>query len=390
MSEMTPRERVNRSLAHQEPDRVPLDVGGGQSTTLVEEAYESLTRYLGITAPRVPLNRVLRLVRLDEETAVRLGSDVRPLTLALGLTGPPLPGQSEGPTFTDELGVTWRQVPFEGGYYWGQATYPLAEATIDDLDVYPWPDPEDPSRYAGLREEVERLYFGTSYALMGDPGYKGFWEPTFMLLGFERALMALVVEPEFVEALMEKLFTIVSIVTRRFLEIAGPYLSVIRTADDVATQESLLMSPDTYRSVIKPFHQRYFTLIKQYTDARIFYHTDGNVVPLLDDLIDAGVEVLNPLQVSAINDPAAVKDTFGDRLSFWGGIDTQWVLPSGSPDDVREEVKLRIEQLGQGGGYVAAPVHNIQADVPAENVMAMCEAVRTFGAYGHAASSKSR
>jgi uroporphyrinogen decarboxylase len=385
MTEMTPRERIETALNHQEPDRVPLDIGGGQSSSLTAEAYENLAQYLGISAPMTFLNTVYRAVRLDEQTLARLGSDTRPVTLRAGTgpAGPPKvsPSVRGESTFVDEMGITWHQVHFGGGYYWEQSVFPLQDATIDDLPTYEWPDPDDPRRYEGLAEEVQHLYRDTPYALVGDCGYKNFWEPTFALLGYERALMALLAEEEFIHALMERLFTIVSTVTRRFLEITGPYLSVVRTSDDLATQRAPMMSPDTYRKVIKPFHKRYFELIKRYTDAKIFFHTDGNIVELLDDLIDAGVEVLNPVQVSALKDPASVKAAYGDRLSFWGGIDTQSVLPRGTPQDVRDEVQLRIKQFSAGGGFVAASVHNIQADVPPENILAMCDAIHEFGSY---------
>ncbi len=383
---MTSRERVEAALAHIATDRVPLDVGGGQSTSLSVEAYERLKDYLGVVAPTEFLNTTFRVARLDEETLTRLGSDVRPVTLRTGSgpSGPPARVQPAGEAgrLVDELGVTWRQVSFEGGFYWEQVTFPLREATLVDLESYPWPDAEDPWRYEGLADEVQRLYRTSTCALMGDCGYKSLWEPAFTLLGFERALMDLIADEEFMTALFEKLFMIVSTVTRRFLEITGPYLSVVRTADDLATQQSLMMSPATYRKVIKPFHCRYFDLIRQYTDAKIFFHSDGNVVDLLDDLIEIGVDVLNPVQVSAFADPELVKKRYGDRLSFWGGIDTQATLPRGAPAEVAEEVALRIHQFASQGGYVLGPVHNIQADVPPENIVAMCQAVRDHRARG--------
>ncbi len=380
MFEMTPRERVTAALNHIEPDRVPLDIGGGQSTSLVVEAFENLQDYYG--NPKVDagyLSYAFRVARLDEKTLVNLGSDVRPITLRAPRNWKRPP--SEPGTFIDELGIKWRQAHNETGFYWEQLTYPLANASIGDLDSYPWPDPDDPGRYDGLEEEVKHLYEHTPYAILGDCGYKNHWEPVFLLLGFERALYSLLADPDFITALMEKFANINAAVTRRFLEITGPYLTAIRTSDDLATQSSLMMSPATYRKLIKPYHKRYFSLIKQYTDAKIFFHSCGNVVKLLDDLIDAGVEALNPVQVAAFQDPAAVKAVYGDRLSFWGGIDTQSVLPNGTPDEVREEVKLRIRQFAPGGGFVAASVHNIQSDVPPENIIAMSEAVREFGVY---------
>ena len=379
MGEMTPRERVETTLRHEEPDRVPLDIGGGNSTSLLVETYENLKEHLGKSAPTRIMNKAFRSAELDEDVMVRLGSDVRSVRTKAPRNWTPPP--SEPNTFIDGFSIKWRQTHYPGGYYWEIIEPPLAEATVSDLEGYPWPDPDDPGRYEGLKEEVRDLYENTNYALMGDSVIKGFWEPMFMLRGVEQSLMDVVINKDFVHALMEKLFELNTAVTRRFLEITGPYLSVFRMADDMATQETLLMSPATYREMIKPYHQRFNTFLKEYTDAKIFYHSCGNVVPLLDELIDAGFEILNPVQVAAFKDPADVKSKYGEKLTFWGGIDTQRVMPKGTPDEVREEVQLRIRQFGPGGGFVAAAVHNMQPDIPPQNIVAMSEAVRALGKY---------
>ena len=379
MAPMTPRERVITALHHQEPDRVPFDLGGSGTTSLVAETYESLKAHEGISSPTAIMFKAFRVARLDEGTMRRLGSDLRPVTLRPPRNWSPPP--SEPSTFVDELGIKWRQSSYSRGYYWELAGHPLANATISDLDAYPWPDANDPGRYAGLAKEVRDLYQQTSYALMGDSGFKGFWEPAFMLRGLTQALMDLVQNPDFMHALLDKLFELNTAITKRFLEITGPYLAAIRIVDDLATQTSALMSPATYRAMIKPYHKRFCEVIRQHTDATIFLHSCGNVTCLVGDLIDAGVQALNPVQVSAIPDVAGLKAKYGDRLSFWGGIDTQHVLPHGTPEEIREEVRLRIRQLGRGGGYVAAAVHNIQPDVSPRSIIAMSEAVRELGVY---------
>lgn len=379
MVEMTSRERVVAALRHEEPDRVPLDFGGGQSTSLVAEAYENFKKHVGLSAPERFLQKIYRVARMDEEAMVRLGSDVRPVILKPPKNWTPPP--SEPGTTIDEFGIKWRKVPFFGGFYWEVVESPLENATISDLESHPWPDPLDPGRFEGLAEEVEHLYHNTPYALLGDCGFKNFFERCWSLLGMERALMDLVADQEFYRALLDKLFEINVAATKRFLEITAPYLTAIRTSDDLATQDSLLMSPRTYRKLIKPYHARYFALIKEWTDAKILYHSCGNVIPLLNDLVEAGIEVLNPVQATTWDDPTDVKARYGDSLSFWGGIDSQRVLPYGTPEEVREEVKLRIQQFGSGGGYVAASVHIMQADVPPQNVLAMSGAVRELGVY---------
>jgi uroporphyrinogen decarboxylase len=379
MAEMTSRERVVAALNRQGPDRVPLDIGGGQSTSLVVEAYENFKVHIGLSAPDRHLQKIYRVARLDEEVMIQLGSDVRPVILK-----PPknwTPPLSEPGTTIDEFGVKWRQAHFEGGFYWEVVESPLAEASISDIGSHPWPDPLDSGRFEGLAEEVKHLYHNTPYALLGDCGFKNFFEPCWSILGMERALIELVADQEFYRALFDVLYEINVAATKRFLEITGPYLTAIRTSDDLATQDSLLMSPKTYRTLIKPYHTRYLAMIKEWTDAKIFFHSCGNVVPLLDDLIEAGVEVLNPVQATTWDDPTGVKARYGDRLSFWGGIDSQRVLPHGTPEEVREEVRLRIQQFGPGGGYVAGSVHLMQADVPPQNVIALSEAVRELGVY---------
>jgi uroporphyrinogen decarboxylase len=372
MTEMTSRERVALALDHKEPDRIPLDIGGGNSTTLHVEAYENLVNHIGAEQHTVQVgSKVDRTTIMSDEILVALGSDIRPIRIG-GFKNWVAPN-SEPDTIFDEFGIKWRRVGFPGGFYWEVMSSPLAEAKLSDLDSFSWPDPDDPGLYEDLEEEANKLFHETTYAIMGDCGYKGFWEPYFLMRGLEQALIDLVQNKEFFHRVMGILLDINSRVADRFLEIAGLYLSVFRTSDDLATQRSLMMSPSTYREMIKPYHKEFFNFIKQRTNAKIFYHSCGN--------IDVGVEILNPVQVSAITDPAALKVRFGDRLSFWGAIDTQRVLPAGTPLDVEREVKLRINQFAKGGGYIAAAVHNIQPDVPPENIIALRDAVLEYGWY---------
>jgi len=379
MADMTPRERVMAALRHEEPDRVPLDIGGGNSTSLLVETYENLKQYMGISAPTRIASKAFRIASLDDETMVRLGSDLRPVRLKPPKNWTPPP--SEPGTFIDLWGIKWRRADYPAGYYWELYEHPLANATISDLDSYPWPDPDDSGWFEGLAEEVRDLYENTPYALMGDFGFKGFWEIGYFLRGLEQSLIDIIRNQEFWHAYMEKLLELNCTFAKKFLEITGPYLAVLRTADDLATQNSLMMSPKTYREILKPYQKQLNEVIKRYTDATIFYHSCGNVTAAVGDLIEAGFEAINPVQVSAIPDPAELKAKYGDKLSFWGAIDTQHILPHGTPEDVREEVKLRIRQLGRGGGYIAAGVHNLNPDVPPENIIAMSEAVREFGKY---------
>jgi len=380
MSEMTSRERVVATINHHEPDRVPFDFGGSVSTSIVVEGYDRLKAYLGIDGPTVEMQKTFRVARVDEAVMERLGSDCRAVRLKpaaeVESAVPAEPG-----TFTDLWGVTWRRQDYDHGYYWEMAGHPLSDASIDDLATFRWPDPNDPGLTVSLAEEARTLYEDTNYAIIGDPGIKSLWEISYLLRGLERMLMDLVLDPAFVRGLLDRLLAINIAVAGRFLDAVGPYIQVFRAADDLATQRAPLMSPDTFRLLYKPYYRRYFDFVRSRTDAKIFFHSCGNVAPILDDLIDAGVDIINPVQVSAMGDTEELKRRFGERVVFWGAVDTQRVLPYGSPDLVRSEVGRRIHDLAPGGGYVAGAVHNIQPDVPPENILAMAEAVRELGRY---------
>jgi uroporphyrinogen decarboxylase len=241
MAEMTPRQRVLAAVSHQEPDRVPFDIGGGNSTTLLIETYENLKSHLGISAPTGVMSKAFRSAELDEETLVRVGSDVRPVRTKGPVEWVPPP--SEPGTFVDLFGVTWQYQEYAYGQYWEAVGTPLADATIDDLDSYPWPDPNDPGFCAGLEEEVVDLYQNTDFALMGDSVIKGFWEPYLLMRGMEQALVDLLQNQEFFHAAMEKLMEINVGITRRFLEITGDYLTVFRSILAGATVRPCLSRP---------------------------------------------------------------------------------------------------------------------------------------------------
>jgi len=375
MKEMTSRERVWAALNHQEPDRVPLDIGGGYSTTIVIEGYEKLKDYLGITTPTRVMDRVYRLAYLDQQVLTKLGSDCYPLGTGKA------PQQTDPDTLTDIFGIVYHKVHNPYGYYYEFASHPLSGATIADLDRFPWPDANNPSFTGGLADEAQELFENTDYAIMADAGLKNFFELAYPLRGLQNFLIDLATNPQFVITLMERIYEINVTATRNFLEKAGRYIHIFRLADDLATQRSLLMSPATYRAFIKPYQKKFIEFIKEYTEAKIFFHSCGRLNDLLEDLIEIGVDIVNPVQVSAMGDTAQLKQRYGDRLVFWGGIDTQYILPHGTVEEVEQEVHKRIWDLAPGGGYVAASVHNIQPDVQPENILAMARAVQKYGKY---------
>ena len=381
MKKMSHRERLRTALNHQEPDLVPLDFGTGGNTSPAPEVYQRLCALLGVPYELNLVPHIMRLAVPDERVLQALDIDTRPVYMNPVHTHV-RPCDQPG-YYYDEWGVLWREYDLGGVIYREIAENPLRSASLDDLERYPWwPDPLDPARYHGLRERALRLSTTTDYALIGCPAFNSVWERAYFLCGFERMLEGLLTEPEFVHAVFRKITDILLASLDIYLGLVGELIEVVKIGDDLGGQENCLISPAAYRRTIKPYHQEIFSFIHTHSQAQAFLHTCGSVVKLLPDLIEAGVEILNPVQVSARGmDTQALKAQFGDRLTFWGAIDTQHVLPNGSQQDVEVEVQQRISDLAPGGGYVLASVHNIQADVPAENVLRMFRTARQFGGY---------
>ncbi|MGB9593887.1 MAG: uroporphyrinogen decarboxylase family protein, partial [Anaerolineae bacterium] len=371
---MTPRERIIAAVERRSPDRVPIDIGGSSVTTIIGEAYERLKAMLGVAGETRYMKRKSRTVLLDERIAERLHSDTRPL----------LPGNPDGwqdvyypdGSFRDEWGVVWAKA---GEGHYAPVGNPLREADLDDLARFPWPDPLNPGRTRGLREQARRLHEETDYAVVLSLPV-GFVHQSQYLRGYQEYLMDLILNPTFIEALMDKTLEFWLQLASAILDQVGPYVDVIQFGDDVAFQDRPMVDPKRYRRMIKPRHKQMIDLLKRKSRAKVLYHCCGAVSTLIPDFIDIGVDALNPVQVSAAGmDTARLKAEFGGHIAFWGAIDTSRVLPYGSPQDVRDEVMRRIQDLGAGGGYVVASVHNVQDDVPPENILALADAAHEFG-----------
>jgi len=371
---MTPRERITAALEHREPDRVPIDIGGCSTTTIIGSAYERLKAELGITGETRYMKRKSRSVFLDDQVAVRLHTDTRAL-----MVGGPEGWEEiyfEDGSFQDEFQVIWRKA--EGGHY-NPLGNPLRDATIADLATFPWPDPLNLGRIRGLREQARHLHENSDYAVVLTLP-SGFVHLSTYLRGFENFLIDLAADQTFLEALLDRTLDFFLGLTDALMEEVDPYVDVVMYGDDIAFQNAPMVDLNRYRRIIKPRHQRLFACIKSKSKAKVLYHCCGSVRTLIDDFIEIGVDALNPVQVSAAGmDTAELKAGYGDRICFWGGIDTQHVLPSGSPGDVRQEVRRRINDLASGGGYILASVHNIQEDVPPENILSMVDSAIEFG-----------
>ena len=382
---MTSRERVLMALNYKEPDRVPIDLGGFQ-TGIHRQAYLDLINYLGFEENIRMLDPVQQLVVPSERVLQRFRVDTRYVTAHSpdSYTGGTEQNDRDGRLWhdlRDEFGVVW-SMPDDQMLYMDISHHPLAHASFDEIDDHPWPDGGDPSRFRGIRKEALRVKEHTPYALSS-----GICGVTYEICWYMRGLEQWFIDTKHNPALCEKMLDHTSQFwvdwMVGFLSQVGDLLDVVMIGDDLAGQYGPLFSPKFYRRVVKPRQQRVINTIKQHTDAKIWYHTCGSCVEYIPDLIEMGVDVLNPVQISARGmDPAALKKRFGKDIAFWGGaIDTQHILPFVGPDQVREAVRQNIEVLKPNGGFVFNNVHNIQAGVPAENIVALFDAAYEFGFY---------
>lgn len=367
--QMTSRQRLRAALDHRTPDRTPLDIGGSYATGINRQAYRYLKNHLGIETPSRVASQRSDIAWVEDSVRARLGIDTYPL-----LPGAPDDSavQLNEDSYRDEWGVV-RNRP-SGGHYYVKAA-PLASADLGDLDAYAWPDPDDPGWVRGLGEEALRITRATDYGIVLSLPV-GFGHQSQFLRGYSAWLADCALAPRFAGALMDRVLEIQIQVADHLLAAVGDLVDVVLYADDMGFQDRPIMSPAMFRKLIKPRQKRFLESVKGKTGAKVLYHTCGAVYALIPDFIEAGVDVLNPIQTTAKGiDPRLLKQEFGRDLAFWGAVDTQRLLPTASPARVEEEVKGLVDALGSDGGYVAGAANNIQADTPPANIVAMAKAL---------------
>lgn len=376
---MSRRERVLTTLEHREPDRVPM------SMTITIDAYNNLKRIMGIALEEQPKIGRWTDVSIHPVVADKFGLDV--IRLPMG-SPRKRPKSSDPDTFIDEWHVEWAKVSRpDGGFYYEMRKHPLADATIEDLDDFPWPDPDDEGITEGVEERFREVRKNTDFAIMTKIGGAVFELATYMR-GMQQWYTDLAVNPDFATKLMAKIAAIQARIDVNGLKVVGKYVDVLRlSGEDMGTQQRPLISLRMFRQLVRPHLQKVWSIAKEHLLAqnpqgKIMLHSCGSVRVFMKDWADMGLDVLDPIQPRAKDmDTAAIKAEIGDRLSFHGGIDIQHVLPFGTTEEVRQEVRQRIQDLAPGGGYILAPAHNIQGDVPPENLIAMRDAVEEFGYY---------
>ena len=346
--ELSSRERVRLALEHQETDRIPIAmVCAGLNPPVYRELEAYLQRERGI----------------DVEGYLNAFLDVR--EVAPQYIGPPLePGK-------DMWGVQRQAVSYGSGSYDEIIDYPLKEVNSpDDVQHYSWPT-TDLFDYSVLDEHIQAVQAEHEHCLMITNG--NIFESSWYMRGFEQMFLDLVMNPELAHEIMERVTVFFIDHFTRMLEVADGRVDLVFTADDIGGQKGLLMSREMWEKHLKPYHVRLNTAIHEF-GAKVIYHTDGSVIKAVDGLIDMGIDVLQALQFSAKGmDPRVLKDQFGDRLCFEGGVSVQTTLPFGTTEDVSRETEELISILGKNGGYILGPSHYIQAGTPPENILAMFE-----------------
>jgi uroporphyrinogen decarboxylase len=367
------RRRTLAGLNHEQADRVPLTIGG-PSCSLHREAHLNLLGYLGLTPEReAPVfDRILQIVEPDPQILRHFDADLLWLLPHEGAAT----WSEDRQSCVDDFGRKF----MAGGGFFNQAGHPLSEGTREELRAYHFPA-VSPERVTGLRNKAERLY-AEGYGL-GVDGPWGIYEISSSLRGTEDYLVDLALDPDYARALAERVLEEHHIpFYTLLLREAAPYAQVVVVSDDLGSQQGPIFSPQTFRSIFKPLLRRLIDHIHGLADVRVYMHSDGAVYDLIPDLIDAGVEGLNPVQYTARGmDLGRLKREFGRDLGFFGGTLENELLSFNTPDTIRRKVRENIATLAPDGGFLFASVHNIGPEVPPANVAALFEAALEFGHY---------
>jgi uroporphyrinogen decarboxylase len=380
---MKPRDRLRIALSHQEPDRVPIDLGAivaGVTTG----ANKNLKPYLGIQSDDPVTDRVQQLAKPSEPLLERLHVDTR----YLFINAPSDWQDIELPddTYEDEFGVRRKAAYRSDGhllYYDFVGKPPLSDiTTVTELANYKWPDPHDSARYDGVEAAARELFQTSDYGVIVNL-IGSIFEFSWYLRGYVNFMQDLILNPRLAEALLDGMLEFQCALMDELLTRVGDYVSVVMTGSDLGTQHGPAISPDIYRAIVWPRYKKLWDLIKSKTKAKIFYHSCGSIIPFIPLLIEGGVDAIHPVQPKAnqMGDRKWLKREFGTDITFWGGFDQQEILPFGAPAQVREEARRLLDDFMPGGGFVFAAGHNIQADVPPENVLALFDTVIEHGAY---------
>ncbi len=382
---MIPRERILTTLAHQEPDEIPVDLGSTVLTGIHKNAYMALVEHLGLPKKKIRIAIVMeQLAVVEPELLDAIG--IEKCFIGVGLNIPPgwkmeIWEENGYLYYYDEWGIKWGK-PEHSELYFDMMEHPLANYTsIAQLIKHPWPKANQ--IFFQCIEPVARSLRQTPYAIMGGGHIgAGLLEQCCWLSGMEKFFEDLLLRPAYAKKLVEKITEIKLTFMNQYLDKVGQYLDIYLLGDDWCGQDGPLISPRLLREVFIPYTRELTSLVKKKSKAKIFFHNCGSVVDFIPDMIEIGIDILNPVQLTARGMEAKeLKREFGKDMVFWGGADTQKILPFGSPDEVRQHTREVIDALAPGGGFIFNTNHNIQSGTPPENLLAMYETVTQYGKY---------
>ncbi len=365
-----------KAMNFEESERVPVDCS--THCGIMKQKFEELAKHFKIENPDYRANIVGMCDTMDERIWKNFPIDTRTVLL-----NPPddlkITPISKGVFQVSDFGFIMREAAFYNEFW----DFPLKEATIEDVASSKWwPNPFDPGRVRGLKDEVRALYEETDFVLKLECPVNGLLELAQRMRGMERFMGDLMLEEDFVNVFLDKLVQIQKDFYRVALNEIGEYIQVVEYADDYGMQTGLQLSPEMYRKYFKPRHKEVWDHIHNLTDAKIYLHSCGGVSELIPDWIEIGLDIIESLQPRAKGMKAEkLKKDFGGKIVLWGGLDVQHILPYGTPEEVDAEVKRIIEIYAPGGGYVFSPAHVIQPDVPLENIFTMWNAVEKYDKY---------
>ena len=418
---MNSRERVLATIRHEEPDRVPIDIGGTGVTGINLIAYGNLRRHLGLTEGKARIFHTwIQAAELEAEVAARLHTDTVTLPryrMSLGIPNDKFkpwtfvdgteflvpegfsPSQNEfGDYEWFEHGVKLAEAPGEGTHGFSLRYHPLKDATTTK-EIDDWFDTYDGNFMARIKVSDEELEWSRNFAKhlreTTDKAIVADYFATILehaqgIVGWDTIYMHMLAEPHLAKHFFERLTHELVTGIKRYLGAVGDYIDVFMCADDIGHQRGPMMKLDVYREFVLPGHKAIFETVHTNSGAAIFFHTDGAVQTLLPELIDAGMDCFNTVQTDAADmDGMELKRKFGKNVTFWGGgVDTHRVMPFATPEQVREDVRRRIKIFAPGGGYVFSTIHNILGDVPPQNIVAAVDAILEFGHYPIQAGSE--
>ncbi len=370
---MNPRDNALDAINHKQPQHVPVSIGSTIVDGLTKYAKAAYEEHCGVPAAG---EEITHIAMQTVATPEWIKNDIGMPFETIRMKGPFLDNtqfEADG-SYTDEFGIYWKKCEL----YNDPVRGPLfGSITEDDIHKNPWADASDKGRVRGLRDEALAIRARGDKVVVADIMCGGPFEQSLWMRGWDDFLCDMCVDKKLAEALLDRITENDIALWDAYLTEVGDLVDIVCQGDDLGMQDRSIISAELYREMVFKYHKRLYDFIKSKTKAKIFMHSCGSVYDLLPDLIEAGVDILNPVQIAAKNmEPEKLKSDFGDALCFWGGIDTQYVLPHGSRQEIKDLVKRLVDVLGKDGGYVLAPGHNIQNYVEPWRIQAMIGAMK--------------